>query len=167
MADLSPGATKLLAYWGNIQSAVAARASTADLWNTVRTAAAAEGYDIAPANAIDMGTLRSLAVSNRNAMEALAAAPATAAFDYTMLGTELYARSPAEQALAPLYLVRFEHNVTEDGEPATVWRTDTFRGMLPPTKDELQAQLDADAQLLAEEYTQSHVSIGAISISVA
>jgi hypothetical protein len=165
MPDFTPGATKLLAYWGNIQSSVGARASTASLWQDVRDAAAADNYNIAPANAIDMGQLRSIAVGNRTAMERLAALGSPGTITAEHIGTELFARSLAEQALAPIHLVRFEHNVMVDGELQTVWRTDRFEGDLPLTKDDLILQLNADAAALADEYSQTHVGIGAMSIS--
>jgi hypothetical protein len=167
MPSFTPGASKLLAFWGDIQSAVNTRASTADLWQAVRDAATAQGFDLGGANAIDMGQLRSIAVANRVAMENLAKAGSPGTLDSTMFGAELYARDQASFNAAPLYLVRFEHNVLENGEPATLWRTDTFRGFLPPTKDDLMEQLNIDAQNLGDEYNQSHVSIGAVSINVA
>ncbi len=166
MADLSAGAQKLLAYWGNIQSAVASRASTAELWSTVQAAAAADNYSIAGATAIDMGQLRALAAGNRNAMEAFGRAGQDATITDTMLGSELYARFSTAANPEPQYFVRFEHLITENGQQTTVWRTDVFRGLLPPTKGQLLEQLNADAQGLADEYNQAHIGIGSVSIGM-
>jgi hypothetical protein len=164
--DLTPGATKLLAYWGNIQSAVAARASTAELWATVRDAAAADNFDISPANAVDMGQLRSLAAGNRNASAAFNAASENQSLDSSMIGSELYTPNESNPAAERLYLVRFQQTVLEDEAETTIWRTDMFRGLLPPTKSDLMAQLDNDAQNLADEYNQTHIGIGDVAISL-
>jgi hypothetical protein len=167
MAEFTPGAMKLVTYWGGIQQAATGREGVAGAWARVNALAAADQMTIKGGSIFDMNTLYSRAVANRNAMESLAAAPSPGTIDFTMMGSELYARSQAEFNAAPLYIVRFEHNVLENGEPETLWRTDTFRGYLPPTKDALMEQLDADAQLLGDEYNQSHVSIGSISVNVA
>jgi hypothetical protein len=167
MADLSAGTLKLSAYWGAANAAAAQRLSTADFVQYIQDAAAAEGQTIAGANAIDYGRLRSAAVTNRNAAEALNAAPSPGTIDFTMMGSELFARDQASFNAAPMFIVRFEHNVLVNGEPVTVMRSDVFRGLLPPTKDALMQQLNMDAQLLGDEYNQTHVSIGSISINMA
>jgi hypothetical protein len=167
MMEMTAGAVKLVTYWGGIQAAATGREGVAGAWARVNALAAADAYTVKGGTIFDMNTLYSRAVANRNAAESLAAAPSPGTIDYTMMGSELYARPIAEQNLSPLYLVRFEHNVLENGEPAMLWRTDVFRGLLPPTKDQLIEQLDSDAQLLGEEYGQSHVSIGAVSVNVA
>ena|ERR1700733_11461026 len=166
MAEFTPGQTKLLNYWGIIQKSVADRVSTSDLWSAVTSAAAAEGYSLSPANAMDMNSLRSLAAGNRNASEEFMAAPDNAALGASFYGFELYAPAPHQLNVETTYLVRFEQNVLENGMPATVWRTDTFRGVLPATKDELMQQLNSDAEQIGEDYNQTHVSIGSVAITV-
>lgn len=165
--EMSAGQIKLVTYWGGIQAAVTGREGVAGAWARVNALAAADNFTVKGGTIFDMNTLYSRAVQNRNAMEQLAAAPAPGTIDYTMMGAELYARPLQERNLDPLYLVRFEHNVLSNGEPDTIWRTDVFRGLLPPTKDQLMEQLNSDAELLSDEYNQSHVSIGSISVNVA
>jgi hypothetical protein len=167
MADFTPGQIKLLNYWGEINASVEQEMTTAQVWGYVKDAAAAEGFDLAGANAIDMGKLRSLAAANRNASRAFMAAPANTELGAVYFGRELYAPAAHEINLEPVYLVRFEQGVLENGMPARVWRTDSFRGLLPPTKDELMQRLESDAQLIGDEYNQTHVSIGDVRISIA
>lgn len=167
MMEMTAGAVKLVTYWGGIQAAATGREGVAGAWARVTALAAADNFSVKGGTIFDMNTLYSRAVQNRNAAEALNAAAAPGTIDYSMMGAELYARPLAERNLDPLYLVRFEHNVLSNGEPDTIWRTDVFRGLLPPTKDQLMEQLNSDAELLSDEYNQSHVSIGSISVNVA
>ena len=166
MAELSPGAIKLLPLLDVIQEGAASRDTTAQLWTRVQTAANAQGFNIAGAGAISLGEIRSWAVGNRNATAALNAAPANASLEARMLGAELYTRSLQERAAVPLSYARFQHTVIENGVEMDIWRTSVFRGLLPPTKDQLRGILEGDAVLLADEYNQTHVGVGDIALSV-
>lgn len=165
MPELTPGMLKLTTYWGTIQSAVSQRASTADLWSAVKNAAAAEGFSIAGASGADMSRLRGIAAANRNAMETFSRSGAGLGITANMVGSELYARDPTTQALTPRFVVRFAHNVIENGAETTQWRASVFEGILPPTVGEMRAQLEIDGQFYAEDYDQTHVSIGDVAIT--
>lgn len=167
MADLSPGAQRLLAFLPDIQSAVGEHATTQQFWQAIQDAAASSGFDISGVNAIDAGQLRSFAVANRNAMEAFNRAATDASLNAGFIGSELYQQPGNVPDSQRLFMVRFAHTVIEDGVELDVWRTDQIRGYLPPTKDQLMSLLDSDAQLLADEYNQTHVGIGSVSISAA
>lgn len=166
MADLRPGAAKLLPLLGDIQAGAAAHDTTAALWQRVQDAAASQGYDISGASALDLGQLRSWAASNVYAQEALAKAGASTSLDASMIGRELYTTPGTIEGRQQLYNVRFLHTVIENGVEINIWRTSQFTGLLPPTKDQLEQLMDSDAQQLADEYNQAHVSIGSISIAV-
>lgn len=163
--DFTPGQLQLLAYWGTIQQAVSERASTADLWASVREVAAAEGVQFIGVSATDMSSLRGLAAGQRNAMETLQAAGPNQAIDATMIATDLSTRNQAAQNLAPSWLVRFEQDITVGGQLQTVWRTSTIDGFLPATKSDLLSQVTTDAQGMADDYGVTHVGIGRMQIS--
>lgn len=163
--EITPGQRQLLAYWGNIQAAVSQRASTAELWDAVRQASAAEGVQLIGVSATDMSSLRAIASAQRNAMEQLAALRPDGAITGTMIASDLSARPLADQALAPSWIVRFEHDVTINGELQTLWRSSVFEGSLPPTAGALRSAVEGDAGALAEDYGVTHVGVGRIQIS--
>lgn len=163
--DFTPGQQQLLAYWGNIQSAVSQRASTQDLWTAVRDAAATEGVSLKGVSAIDMNLLRSIAAGQQRATQALSSAPMNQAIDPSMIARDVSARDQASQNLAPAWLVRFEHQVLIEGETVTQWRTSTFEGFLPGTKAGLLNIVNADAVAMADDYGITHVGVGAVQIS--
>jgi len=163
--DFTESQRKLLTYWGTIVSAVNQRVSTAELWNMVRDVATREGVELKGVGAIDMGRLRSIAAGQRTAAENLGAARPGQVITGQMIGTDLSARSSQLQAMAPSWIVRFEHDVIVSGELTTVWRSSTFDGSLPPTIDDLRSAIEADAEAMAEDYDVSHAGIGRLQIS--
>lgn len=164
MPEFSPGARRLLGFWGVIQAGVAQRASTADLWSMVRDAAAAEGVELHGANAIDLGQLRSLAAGNRNAGEQFARAAGNLGITTEMIGTELWSRAPLEQGITPRWLVRFQQTTESEGEQSTGWRAASYLGNLPATKQQLLDELDAHAQDMAVDYDTEHIGIGDVVV---
>lgn len=170
--DFTAGQLRLLAYWGEIQSGVSQRVSTADLWSIVRDAAAAEGRPLSGVSAIDMNLLRSIAAEQQRTMRDLGALRPDQGLDASVIARDVSARPLAEQALAPQFLVRFEHDLIVEGELMTVWRTSTFDGALPPTSGDLRNALELDAQQMIEnssggfgpDQTQ-HAGIGRMQIS--
>ena len=169
--DLTPGQKSLLPWWGNIQQAVATRATTAQLWDAVRTSAASEGVVLRGVSGADMSVLRGVAASQRNAMEAFGRLRPNEAITGDLFGRDISSRDLGAQALAPAWLVRFEHDVTVDGELRTFWRTSTFEGALPATAGSLRSAVETDAEqmalsgsggLTAESVT--HVGVGQIQI---
>jgi hypothetical protein len=163
--DFTEGQRQLLLYWGNIQQSVSARASTADLWANVKAAAAAEGNSLGGVRMTDMNGLRSIAASQRSAMDNLQAARVDSVITGNMLGRDLSSRGLTDQSLAPRFLVRFEHDVTVGGQLQTFWRSSFFDGSLPTTKGDLMSAVNQDAQALADDYDVTHAGVGRIQIS--
>lgn len=165
MAGFGDGVQKLLAYWGTIQAAVSERAGTAELWAAVRDAAASEGMPLQGVSAADMSVLRGIAGRQRTAMETLAGAAPGDAITGAMIAPELGSDGVVQLGEVPAWNVRFLHYTEADGEPSLTWRTDVFKGYLPPTKQELQDQLNQDAANMAADYGESHSGIGAVMIT--
>ena len=163
--DYTPGQLKLLAYWGTIQSAVTQRSSTAELWASVRGAAQIDGVTLSGVSATDMNSLRATAAGMRNAATNLASARPNQGIDATMIAQDISARPLGAQNAAPAWLVRFEHDITVGGVLQTVWRTSTFEGVLPPTKNDLLNQVTNDALAMADDYGVTHVGVGSMQIS--
>lgn len=167
MAELSAGAQKLLPFLSDLTAGISERDTTAELWDRVNAAAESQGFTLTGASATSMNEIRSFIVANRNASEAFMAADTNASLQAQYIGQELYNQPGNTPDSQRLYNVRFSHTVVEDGVELDVWRTDQIRGLLPPTKDQLMGLLDSDAQLLADEYNQTHVGIGSVSIAAA
>lgn len=163
--DFTPGQRQLLAYWGNIQQSVAARANTADLWAAVRAASPAEGVALKGVRITDMNTLRSIAASQQRSITGTSGLLPSQVLTGDVIGRDLSSRSPQDQLAAPRWIVRFEHDVTVEGQLLTLWRSSVFEGILPATKGDLQNQLEADAQALADDYGTTHIGIGRFSIA--
>lgn len=162
--SFTPGQRKLLAFWGSIQSSVTQRASTSELWNAVRAKAAAEGVELSGVRATDMNALRSIAADQRVKGDRLTAAPKSRAIDASMIGRDLSSRSVGDQLVAPRWIARFEHTIEVGGETQTLWRASVFESALPTTVGELGDQLEQDAQAMADDYDQTHVGVGRISL---
>lgn len=169
--ELTPGQKALLPFWGNIQSAVSQRVSTADLWAAVREASAAEGVVLRGVSATDMSGLRGLAASQRNGSQSFDTARPDQVITGQMIAQDLSSRSLQDQALAPSWIVRFEQDLNVSGRLMTVWRSSVFEGSLPITKGDLMNTLDTDAeQLLAassggiDATSAVHIGIGRIQI---
>lgn len=170
--DFTPGQRQLLAYWGPIQTAVAQRVSTADLWSIVRERAQAEGAALKGVSAIDMGVLRGIAAAQRNAMEAVQRGGADAVITADMIGRDISSRAQQDQNLAPKWLVRFEQDLNVGGQLVTVWRSSFFDQVLPGRTSELRQALEQDAeQMLAnssggiDATTAVHLGIGRVQIN--
>ena len=170
--DLTPGQKRLLPYWGIIQSAVTQRASTADLWEAVRADARREGAILSGVSATDMGSLRSIVARQRNATESFGRLLPQQAVTSDHIAQDISSRSLDAQALAPAWRVRFEHDITVDGQLQTVWRSSLFEGSLPATAGSLRSAIEADAEqmaasgsggLTAESVT--HIGVGRIQIT--
>ena len=162
--DLTPGQKKLLPWWGPIVGAVSERVQTAELWQRVRDAAAAEGVELRGVSAIDMGGMRSIAASQQRSMDAVGRLGMDQAITAEVIGRDISSRDLGAQSLAPSWIVRFEHDVTREGELFTLWRSSVFEGSLPPTKRDLLDVIEGDAQALADDYNETHLGVGRISI---
>lgn len=139
-------------YWGVIQSAVSDRLSTAALWAKIIAFETAQAIT-RPAGLFQaVSQMRSLAASQRNAAGILAAAAEDQAIDARMISQAINARPLGDQALSPLYVVRYEATVlTSEGE-STAWYSLMMRGTLPATKGELIDQITGDGIDLATGY---------------
>lgn len=157
---------KLAAYWGIIQQQVQNKASVANIWNAVRTQAEAEGADLSGVRIFDMNRIRSLAVEVREAGNRFASAAGNAAIDSSMISQYINSRELRQQNELPVYSVRFEQHVTENGEPVSVWRTLQYTGAIPNTKDALLAEIEANAMAFANKYNQTHMDVGQVQIAV-
>jgi len=162
--DLSPGQRELLQYWGTIEHAVSARASTADLWTAVHAAAEAAGNPLTDVSAADMSILRGAAVAVRVAAENLAAITEPTSIDVSMIAQAPWSRPLAEQNALGAWQVRFEMTTVEDGVESTSWYTTLFEGALPATTDLLSAAVTEDAESLASSYDVGFGGIGALQI---
>ena len=156
--ELTPGQLKLMPLWGSIEHAVSQRASTADIWQAIRGAAAQGNVDISGANAIDLGGLRSISAQIRNAAANLASATAGASIESSMVAQAPWARRQVLQNALGIYQVRYQHSVIEDGEAKTAWRTSVFDGGLPPTVEGLMAAITEDAIAIADAHGTKHVA---------
>jgi hypothetical protein len=138
---------------GLIEAGAAARASTAQLWNEIRSATQEAGLSIGQAGFALVSQLRSAAVERRNGYERFQAAPATALFDQSMRAPEANIRSQAVREIQPEYLVRFDLTFTTLGggiETQTVSLRDVLRpGM---TVGDVQDAVSEAADGLALSY---------------
>lgn len=156
----------LRAYWGAIQKAVSNRATTKDLWAAVKDAAQQEGASLQGVTPFHMNALRSLAIGIRNSKESFEKASPTSPITSDMISTNINSNPLGTRNTVPMYQIRYQHNVVQDDEQFTTWRTSLFTGELPTTKEDLIAELDAQAELIAHDYGQEHVGIQNIEISV-
>lgn len=163
--QFTSGQKTLLLYWGTIQEAVSRRAGTAELWEAVRNVATREGVELSGVSASDMSSLRGISARQRNSMDSFQRAGPNDAITGPMIGSDVSARDAMAQSLAPSYIVRFEHDVTVNGELLTFWRSSVIDGRLPTTKAELLRSVEQDAVGLADDYDETHVGVGRVQIS--
>jgi hypothetical protein len=157
----------LQAAWGSIQAAVRERVGTAELWQRVNTAAQAAGYAGTVGGLREMNRLRSLATGIRTGAERLARAEPHEQITSRMLAPDINAQSIAGRSITPVYRVRYAQTIqTLTGQLTQAWRTASFPVMLPPTKADLYAELEAGAISQAETYGEQHVAIADIEITV-
>lgn len=163
--DLTAGTRTLLGYWGQIQAAVAERWDTHALYSAVYNAQVDAGNAPGGFSITDMGALRSLAVGQRNADAAFNSAQQSSPIDATMIGLAPWSNPLEVRNLAPSWEVRFEQTLLQDGVETTIWRTTVIDGQLPGSVGDLNAQLDGEAQDLANSYGETHMAIGNVSIT--
>lgn len=151
---LSDAGKAAMAYWGTIQSAVAQRATTAELWSAIRDAQATEPGGVGAVTVQGVNEVRSAAAQIRNGGEALAAARAdseTTGMDRSITSAMMSTApwSSTQQALTALadYQVRFQALFTNPlGEASSVMLTAKFpNGALPATVGDLVDALGAFA----------------------
>lgn len=142
ITGLDPSA---LQYWGVIRGQVAARASTSELWAAINQFRAEQGLGSIPGGIGAVSKLRSLAVSQRAAVDYFAQADAHQTVDASWIAQDITSRPLDEQALTPMWKINFGvTRLTETGQESG-WMTYVQRGALPPTKDDILALVDAQS----------------------
>lgn len=143
---LSDAGRAALTYAGPIARSVSLRASTAEIWSAINSAAQ-QFKTAAPLPSLQgVNELRSLFAASRNASESLASARAIEErsglaqnITGSMVSVGINSRSPSVLQTAADYLVRFERQyVTPLGQAGSTWVTAKYpAGYLPPTVGEL------------------------------
>lgn len=154
-----------LAYWGEIEYAAANRLTTADLWASLRAAAAELGQESPGVTVQQVNEVRHLATGIQAASRRLERIdPSSSIRDGRLIAEAPWSRSLAERSALPMYQVRYQHTVDGPNGVETAWRTSTFRGELPRTLGDLQDAIDEDAENLADKYGGAHVGVSAMQI---
>jgi hypothetical protein len=163
-----------MAYWGSIQNAVSARASTADVWAAIRAAQAAEPGGGGGVSVQGVNEVRAAAARLRNASENFTQARdfaertgITQAIEGTMMSTAPWSREPQVLSTLADYQVRFETLLTTPaGEQASAWVTARFpTGQLPVTVGELIDALSAYSLAFGYADEATLAGIGDVSIT--
>lgn len=163
--DWTPSQRRLLGLWGQISSAVLARADTATVFQTIRDAAERYGITDLRPTIFDVNAIRHLAVQNRAARDRLTAALGDHGITGAMIGQTPLARDLADQARSPEYLVRYPHYFTVEGREDTHWMSSVITGSLEGfTKQSLLDLVNADAETWSLDYDVQHVGVGDVEI---
>jgi hypothetical protein len=160
---LSPEAQGYSWAWGAIQSAVAERASTAQVFAAVQAEAERAGYDTPPGMFAAVNELRGLSVAERRGAETFQRSAPEAAFDMSMAAPDINARGDADRSLFPEYLARFDMTyITATGEQVT--STYTMRDTWAPnmTVQDVQDAVMESAAGLSNDYGVELVDVGNI-----
>lgn len=157
-------ADKALFYWGDIESGTLSGESTADIWARIRARAETMGLDRPGITAQDVSKIRAAAGQVRAAGTRLGSAPDEESLISRYVGLAPWSRPLEERNTHGMWQVRFEHTVSGDNGDETNWRTVMFKGQLPNTIGELRAQIEQDAQALADKYGVDHLGVGTMSI---
>lgn len=164
MADLSPEATKALAYWSQIEYAARNGLNTADLWGAIRDAADELGLATPGVTVQGVSQLRGMAVGiqrRESDFERLADGRVVTG---RMFGVAPWSRSNQEQRALPKFQVRFQHTFLQEGEEVTEWRSSIFEGKLPRTAGEIRSLVDGDGVQLADKYNVEHISTDGLQL---
>ena len=147
------------AYWGIINSAAAERLTTAQLWDQIRGFEEEQGISRPAGLFKQVSAMRSLAVSQRIARDALSSLAADGGILAVDIALVIYARPPAVQALAPSYAVRFKASVLTGEGTIDRWLTITDISVLPATKGELTSLVASSALGMSTTYGQLLVGL--------
>lgn len=164
MADGDRPTAKPTAFWGPIQGAVRAKASTAEIWQTLRDYASRSGTELPPGMFAEVNRMRSLAAGLRVSSERLGRAREGDAITGSLVGRQIYGRSDMERSLAPAYHVRFELTTQTADGPQTGWYTLEYGGSLPSTVGQLMAEVGFYAESLADSYGTAFGELGSIEL---
>lgn len=170
---LSPEARLARTYAGPIAAAVSQRASTSEIWDAIRAAAASVGEGAPLPSLAAVNELRSLYASSRNAAEALDSARSTEertglgqSITGTMVSTGFRSRDTQALQTAADYLVRFERQYVDPfGKTGTQWITTRYSaGTLPPTVGELIDALSSFTPSVGTPTVGNLTGIGSVNI---
>ncbi len=164
MSPAGGASGNLAKYWGTVVSSVNQRASTADLWSALKSAAANNPSDLAGVSIGDVNAMRSAAAGIRAATDAFQAADLSAAIDSTMVAQTPFSADLGAQAISPVYNVSFERTfINDQGVQEVEMRTDRFVGGLPGTVQDL---LDTVANDMDTLYGGTTTAVGTVSITM-
>lgn len=167
MTNEPPRSIPIAQYWGIIRAQVNDRATTAELWDAVRSAASAEGYTQLSGGLAEMNRLRGRATGVRNAATVFERARPEAGIESSMFAPDISARSIPGLSVTPTYRVSFVHTTLDMmGTLRTQYRTVSFPMQLPSTKDALLAELNADASMMGAKYGEQHLAVAHVEITV-
>lgn len=147
------------AYWGVINSAAAESLTTAALWDQIRGFEEEQGISRPAGLFKAVSSMRSLAVSQRLARDSLTAAADNVALTADHIAQDINSRPLAEQALAPLYQVRFKATVLTSEGSIDRWLTVMNNGILPATKGDLVSLVASSAIDMSTTYGQLLVGL--------
>ncbi len=147
------------AYWGIINSAAAESLSTAALWDQIRGFEEEQGISRPAGLFTAVSSMRSLAVSQRIARNALTNAAADVALTADHIAQDISSRPLGEQALAPAYQIRFKATVLTAEGSLDRWLTVVNNGILPPTKGDLVSLVASSAIDMSTTYGQLLVGL--------
>lgn len=156
---------KALQYWTSVYGAVNQRASTADVWAAIRNQVESVHGSSFGITLQDFNQLRSQAVAVRNSVEHFNGSPLESGLTGESIGQVPWQRDQGTRNASPIYQVRFAHTtVNEQGDESTDYRSVTFTGGLPETKQALIDAVNRDAEALADNYDTQHVSISGLQV---
>lgn len=163
MADGS-GLAKPMAWWGVIQSAVRDRATTAEVWQAIRSFGEANDVRFPPGMLQEVNRMRSQAAGLRNASERLDRAKDTDALTSRMLAPLPYARPAIEQELARSFHVRVGYTARKGTETEQSYITLSYTGQLPATVGELYADAQVATAATVDTYGGELIGLDTIEI---
>jgi hypothetical protein len=152
------------AWWGSILAAARKRATTAEVWQAIRSYADEAGLQLPPNLFAEVNRMRSLASGLRASSDQLMRARSSDALTSGMIGHQIYQRGGPGQALAPLYHVRFQMEHQLEGLRSTGWYTLEYSGQLPDTVGDLMDDIAGYAEGLSGTYGVELVGVGTVEI---
>ena len=164
MGDPLAGLAKPMAWWGTIQASVAARDTTAELWDKISARSAELGLATPPNMFAAVNEIRSVAAQLRNASERLSGATPQSAITSSYVSSLPYGRGIAGGAGPRIFDVRVNYTAVRTGVPEESYVTLRYTGGLPATVGELRDEAQLVAQGLVEGYGASLVAVGSIQV---
>lgn len=154
-----------MAWWGRIQAGVSERATTAEIWDAIRSLARQEGLTLPPDMFLCVNELRSRAAQLRDASLRLGRASDSTALTSDYLSALPYGRPPVEQSLARRFHVRVEYNARRGAELERSYITLDYSGVaLPATVGELRADALVATAGLVDTYGGELIDVERLEI---